>query len=108
MKIRKRNIFNILDSKSDRDEIFEDIISNPGILLERIISTGQVTPEGEWYDQERDEWVLLLQGEATLQFEQSELLELKPGDYVFLPAHLKHRVVHTSIKPPCIWLALHY
>ena len=82
--------------------------------LERIISTGQVTPEGEWYDQEKDEWVILLQGNAKLLFEknyndkiENKIIELKKGDYLFIKKHEKHRVIYTSQDPPCIWLALH-
>ena len=89
------------------EEHFEPLIPDCGVLVERIISTGQVTPAGEWYDQERDEWVALLQGEAVLSLEEGRILELKAGDWVFIPAHEKHRVERTSSEPPCIWLAVH-
>ena len=79
------------------------------IKLERIISTGQATPEGEWYDQESPEWVVLLRGEALLLFEgDTEAMRLGPGDYIHIPAHCRHRVEWTHPEQPTIWLALHY
>ena len=62
---------------------------------------------GDWYDQNTDEWVLLLQGETKLEFEDNEIKEMKAGDYIFIPAHKKHRIKHSSIEPKCIWLAIH-
>lgn len=100
------NIFNLPPSLPNR-ELFESIISNDKILIERIISTGQTTPPGEWYDQEKDEWVILLQGFATLSYEDGSQIKLKAGDYLFIPAHQKHRVEYTSTSPNCIWLAVH-
>jgi len=88
-------------------ELFEPILPDRGVLIERIVSTGQATPEGQWYDQERDEWVVLLQGEATLSYEDGRTLHLKAGDHVLIPAHERHRVERTSDSPPCIWLAVH-
>lgn len=88
-------------------EQFESILHNQSLLIERIISTGQTTPQGEWYDQEQDEWVILLQGEATLSYADGSQIQLKPGDYLLISAHQKHRVEYTSTNPPCIWLALH-
>ena len=88
-------------------EQFEDLIPDCGVKIERIISTGQVTPPGQWYVQERDEWVVLIQGNAIIEYENGEPIELAPGDHVLLPAHKKHRVTYTSRDPPCIWLAVH-
>lgn len=90
------------------EEQFEPIVSTGNVLIERIISHGQTTPAGEWYDQDRDEWVVLLQGEAELSYADGSRLKLAPGDYVLIPAHQKHRVEFTSTEPPCIWLAIHY
>jgi len=87
-------------------EHFEDLLRNPDVRIERIVSTGQTTPEGIWYDQAEDEWVALLQGEATLQFGNGTIMKLKPGDYLLIPAHRKHRVTFTSTQPPAIWLAI--
>lgn len=89
------------------DEVFESLLSSQNILIERIISTGQITPTGQWYDQDKDEWVILLQGEAELSYEDGSRIMLKKGDYVLLNARQKHRVEYTSVNPPCIWLAIH-
>ena len=100
------NIFNLPSSLPNK-EIFQSIVSNDNILIEKIISTGQVTPPGEWYDQDKDEWIILLQGEAVLSYADGSQIELIAGDYLFIPAHQKHRVEDTSSTPPCIWLAVH-
>ena len=88
-------------------EIFEQIVSGKNIQIERIVSTGQTTTSGQWYDQELDEWVILLQGEAELAYADNTRIKLKAGNYLLIPAHTKHRVEYTSIEPPCIWLAVH-
>ncbi|MGG6268244.1 cupin domain-containing protein [Leptolyngbya sp. AN03gr2] len=100
------NIFELPEKFLDR-ELFEPLIETNQLLIERIISTGQTTPESEWYDQPRDEWVLLLQGEAQLMYEDGTSIGLKAGDYLLIPAHQKHRVSYTSSNPACIWLAIH-
>ena len=77
--------------------------------LERIVSAGQATPPGEWYDQDTHEWVALLTGGAGLRFEdEAEPRVLAPGDYLLIPAHRRHRVEWTDPEPPTVWLALHY
>lgn len=102
------NIFSNLPSDL-KEEVFETIHEDGSFKLERIISSGQATPEGKWYDQERDEWVILLSGSAGLKIEgEDEIISLKPGDYIMLPAHVKHRVEWTDEKEPSIWLALHF
>ncbi|MDJ0600831.1 MAG: cupin domain-containing protein [Crocosphaera sp.] len=100
------NIFRLPELLNNK-EIFETIINNKNFKIERIISTGQTTPEGTWYNQEEDEWVILLQGEATLLYSDNSSIALKAGDYLLIKAHEKHRVIFTSIDPPCIWLAIH-
>lgn len=100
------NIFN-LPTELLPQEYFEPLVSGKNVLIERIISTGQTTPVGEWYDQERDEWVILLQGEASISYRDGFNISLKSGDYIFIPAHQKHRVEYTSSEPPCIWIAVH-
>lgn len=90
-------------------ELFEEIIQGGSFKLERIVSKGHTTPEGQWYDQEKDEWVILLKGSAGICVEgTSEVVALKPGDYVHLPAHLRHRVEWTDPDTETVWLALHY
>lgn len=88
-------------------ELLEKIAESEKIKIERIISTGQTTPPGEWYNQELDEWVVLLQGKARLAYEDGSEITLNSGDYILIPAHQKHRVSYTSAQPPCIWLAIH-
>ncbi|MBD2113228.1 MULTISPECIES: cupin domain-containing protein [Cyanophyceae] len=88
-------------------ELFTVLFETPRLRIERILSTGQTTPPDEWYDQSQDEWVVLLQGSATLTYEDGASLALGPGDYVLIPAHRRHRVDFTSSEPPCVWLAIH-
>jgi cupin 2 domain-containing protein len=90
------------------EEFFETLLQRPGLKVERIISSGQATPAGQWYDQAGDEWVLLLSGEAWLQIEgESEARRLLPGDALLLPAHCRHRVAWTAPDKHTVWLALH-
>jgi cupin 2 domain-containing protein len=90
-------------------EFFETILENTGFKLERIVSKGHATAAGQWYDQAKDEWVLLLKGSAGLRIEgRADLVVLKPGDHLHLPAHCRHRVEWTEPGSETIWLALHY
>ncbi len=89
-------------------ELFEPFISGEDLTVERIISTGQQTPENQWLEEDQDEWVLLIQGEAQLKFEDGIKKKLLPGDYLHIPKNSKHKVESTSTDPPCIWLAIHY
>ncbi|MBZ0269048.1 cupin domain-containing protein, partial [bacterium] len=61
---------------------------------------------GFWYDQDEDEWVVLLSGSATLAWEDGRERELGPGDHVRIPAHEKHRVVRTAPDRETVWLAV--
>ena len=77
--------------------------------LERIVSTGQATPPGEWYDQPEDEWVVLLRGAAGLRIAgEAEARTLAPGDFLLLPAGCRHRVDWTKADGETVWLALHF
>jgi cupin 2 domain-containing protein len=90
------------------DESVQTILSRPGIRIERIVSRGHCSPEGFWYDQDGDEWVLLVRGNAALAFEDDpQLVELEPGDHLLIPAHRRHRVARTSETEETIWLAVH-
>ncbi|MFU8793970.1 MAG: cupin domain-containing protein [Dethiobacteria bacterium] len=100
------NLYSI-ENLPQMDETVEQLIPDRGTAIERIISTGQVSREGFWYKQIRDEWVALLQGEARLSWKDGRSLEMKPGDWVLIPAGEEHRVEYTSQLPPCIWLAVH-
>lgn len=88
-------------------ELFEVLAAAPGLRIERIISFGHTTPPGEWYDQDADEWVALLQGKARLEWDDGSATELTPGDWLLVPAHRRHRVSFTTSDPPCVWLAVH-
>ena len=101
-----KNIFNLPESLPDK-ELFGILHDNENVKIERIISTGQTTPPGQWYDQEQDEWVILLQGEAELSYADGSKIKLRAGNYVFIAARQKHRVEYTSCELPCIWLAVH-
>ncbi len=91
-----------------RPEEFSEILLRSGkIIVERIISHGHTTPPGTWFDQEQDEWVALLQGEALLTFSDGPDLQMRAGDWTYIPAHRRHRVERTSTNPPCIWVAFH-
>lgn len=101
------NLFD-LPSPLPNAEVFEPLLTSENVTIERIISTGQTTPPGQWYDQERDEWVILLQGTAVLAYPDGSQMQLQAGDYLLIRAHQKHRVEFTSADPPCIWLAIHF
>jgi cupin 2 domain-containing protein len=88
-------------------EQFDILATGQNLRIERIISCGQTTPPDEWFDQDLNEWVVLLQGEATLMYEDSTQFSLTAGDHLLIPAHCRHRVEFTSVEPPCIWLAVH-
>jgi cupin 2 domain-containing protein len=99
------NIFELPD-RLPPEELFEVLLAKNNIKIERIVSVGHTTPLQEWYDQVTDEWVILLQGEAELLYADNARIKLKSGDYLLIPARLKHKVIYTSSEPPCIWLAI--
>ena len=91
------------------EELIQILVENRCHRLERIVSDGHATPPGEWYDQTWDEWVVLLSGSAGLLFEgESKPVVMKPGDYLLIPAHLRHRVEWTDGSGKTAWLALHF
>ena len=103
------NIFAELPLAALTDELFSELLTSPALRIERIVSTGQATPIDQWYDQDWNEWVILLQGGARLLFEdETEQRSLGPGDYVEIPAHRRHRVLWTVPDQVTVWLAVHY
>ena len=91
------------------EELCEVLAHSVAIRLERIVSLGHATPSGQWYDQDTNEWVVLLRGAAGLRFEdESEPRVLGPGDWLDIRAHRRHRVDWTAAREPTVWLALHY
>ena len=75
--------------------------------IERIVSQGHSSPHGFWYDQDQNEWVVLLKGAARLEFED-EKVELRHRDFINIPAHRKHRVDWTTPDEPTVWLGVRY
>ncbi len=102
-----KNIFNTIPTNLS-EELFEDIISKDKIKIQRIVSQGHITIEGEWYDQDDNEWVIVLQGAATISFKDEDDISLKTGDYINILAHKKHRISWTSESEKTIWIAVHY
>ncbi len=88
-------------------ELVTELLARPGLRIERIVSTGQATPPERPYDQDHDEWVLLLAGGAGLWIEGEGEAVLHPGDHVLIKAHRRHRVTWTAADPPTVWLAVH-
>jgi cupin 2 domain-containing protein len=91
------------------EELVEVMVAGCGVRVERIVSTGQLSPPDLWYDQDESEWVVVLKGEAKLRFEHDENpIHLMPGDHVNIAAHKRHRVEWTAIDEPTVWLAVFY
>jgi cupin 2 domain-containing protein len=103
-----RNIFkNVPDHIPE--EIFQEILKTKAFRVERIISKGHSSENGYWYDQEENEWIILLKGSAKLLFEDDDqAVVLRAGDYISIPPHLKHRVEWTDPGIETVWLAIHY
>ena len=103
-----RNLLADLPEPSDSEAV-EALAAGGAFRLKRIVSTGQATPPGQWYDQDENEWVAVLSGSAALLFEgDNEPIEMRPGDYLHIPAHRRHRVERTDVKEPTVWLALYF
>ncbi|MDA0768059.1 MAG: cupin domain-containing protein [Verrucomicrobia bacterium] len=108
---KPRALVNLLDDLPEdlSVEHFAEVCQLAGgaVRIERIVSHGQASPEDFWYDQDEDEWILILQGEARLHVEQfEEPVHLTPGDSLLLPAHCRHRITWTTPDAPTIWLAV--
>ena len=103
-----RNVFDGVPERLEAERI-EALASGEVVRIERIVSTGQASPPGFWYDQDWREWAMVLSGSASLLFEgEAEPHVLGPGDYVDIPAHARHRVEWTDPARPTVWLAVHY
>lgn len=106
--VRSGNIFTQLPARLPEEEI-SILAARPGAVVERIVSMGHASPPGFWCDQDFAEWVILLEGAAELLIEgEGEPRVLRPGDYVDLPPHVRHRVEWTDPDRPTVWLAAHW
>jgi cupin 2 domain-containing protein len=101
------NLFEAVPTGRTGEEILA-LAEGSGARIERIVSFGHEDPPGFWYDQDRPEFVALLQGEAALEFAAGERVRLCPGDWLTIAAHARHRVAWTSREPAAVWLAVHY
>ncbi|MCW8957265.1 MAG: cupin domain-containing protein [Gammaproteobacteria bacterium] len=89
-------------------ELAQVLLEHKSLRIERIVSQGHASEPGFWYDQDEHEWVLLVQGEASIEFDSGEVVSLVQGGYLLIPAHTKHRVKSTSLQQKTIWLAIFY
>jgi cupin 2 domain-containing protein len=103
MKLSAENIFTGFPPKSG-EERFLTLFQSKSVKIERIVSRSHASPPGFWYDQVEDEWVMVLRGRATLEFEDGALLEMEEGDYLAIRSHVKHRIAQTAAQT--IWLAV--
>jgi cupin 2 domain-containing protein len=103
MSIRVQSIFADLPDSS-REEYFLTLFETPAVKIERIVSHSHRSPAGFWYDQDEDEWVIVLRGNASLEFEGGESIKMTAGDHLTIPSHLKHRVEQTDSET--VWLAV--
>ena len=97
-----KNIFDGITAVGEEEQ-FDLLMKGTHYRIDRIVSSGHSSPQGFWYDQEDDAWILLVPGKATLEGE-GKFIDMKAGDYMFLPKNCKHRIEKTSVEPICIWL----
>jgi cupin 2 domain-containing protein len=103
MTIETKNIFKRISGAAGAEE-FLTLLESNGVKIQRIVSHASSTPENEWYDQAYTEWVLMVRGQAVLEFEGGEQIQLNEGDYLAIPPHARHRVDETG--PETIWLVV--
>ena len=102
------NLFDDLTTPQAQER-FDDLLTRPGLRIERIVSTGQCSPPDFWYDQDEGEWVMVLSGSAGVRLEgEAQERVLRPGDFLDIPAHCRHRVEWTSREETTVWLAVFY
>ena len=105
--MKTKNVFDGIP-ENPQEELFERLVDCGQVKIERIVSTGQCSPETGWYDQEDNEWVIVLKGEAVVLFDDRSSVHLGAGDYINIPLHKRHRVEWTSPDEETVWLAVHY
>lgn len=101
------NIFELIPDEIS-SELFENIVTSENIRIERIISKGHFSPESGWYDQDENEWVIVLKGQAKIEFDSQAPVHLVIGSYLNIPAHTLHKVSWTDPDTETIWLAIYY
>lgn len=101
------NIFSSLPDNLEQ-ESFEELLLHKNIKIERIVSKGHTSPKAGWYDQDKNEWVLVLEGSGSILFENGDEFNFKKGDYLNIPAHTRHKVNRTGPDSITIWLAIYY
>jgi cupin 2 domain-containing protein len=101
------NVFDGLPKELGPEQ-FDDLLKTDAVRIERIVSKGHCSPEQGWYDQHEHEWVMVLEGCGTLLFDDGRELVLGKGDYVHIPAHVRHRETHTDPDQLTVWLAVFY
>ncbi|KXF83210.1 cupin domain-containing protein [Enterovibrio coralii] len=104
---KQANLFNPLPN-AENSEVFDDIVKRPFVRIERIVSHGQTSPDEGWYDQDEHEWVMVLEGEAELTFDNGQMVKLVRGDHIEISAHTKHKVSWTKPNTDTVWLAVFY
>lgn len=105
----RQSLYDALPAAPQGDESVDTLLAKPGVRIERIVSTGQASPPGFWYDQQEAEWVVLLQGAARLRFaDESEDRPLAPGDWLYIAPGRKHRVAWTDPAQATVWLAVYF
>ena len=102
-----KNLFSHLPSDQSQEH-FETLLATGATRVERIVSYGQTSPDSGWYEQEENEWVLVLKGYGIIEYDSGEVFRLEAGDHLDIPAHQKHRVIETSSLEATIWLAVFY
>jgi len=108
MAVRSENLFAQIPSFLSEEQVLP-LVTAPCVKIERIVSTGQASPPGFWYDQAGSEWVVLLAGSAgVLIAGETKARTLRPGDFLDIPAHTMHRVEWTDAAQPTVWLAVHF
>ena len=101
------NLLTSLPDHLDYEQV-EDLLNQPNVRIERILSKGQTSPETSWYDQDENEWVVVLQGAGDITFDDGDKVRLQPGDHLNIPAHRRHKVSWTDPDSVTVWLAVFY
>ena len=101
------NLFQSIPNNLD-EESFQVLAQSDNVKVERIVSKGHSSPRSGWYDQDNNEWVVVLSGAATIHFDDGLEVQLKAGDYIDIAAHKRHKLSWTDPDVETIWLAVHY